>query len=39
MTATQQAVCALIRAALFEGPKALPEQTDLKDVFREMAEP
>lgn len=38
MTATQQAVCALIRAALFEGSKALPEQTDLKEVFREMAE-
>ena len=38
MTTTQRAVCALIRAALFDGPKELPEQTDLKAVCQEMAE-
>lgn len=36
MTTTQRAVCALIRAALFDGPKELPEQTDLKAVCQEI---
>ena len=38
LTTTQRAVCVLLRAALFDGPKEIPEQTDLNAVCREMAE-